>query len=334
MFVMKENQEFMTPKENSKCAKKKMLKLGCVACLAFACIFAAQNYVPLEFYFDPGIDGNTKFVVAHACGGLDVDGRTRNYLNVVEGVDHHYARGTRMFEIDFVFSKEGELVGTHRYEHLRGFSKGNKIEFEEYNNHLILDRFHGMTSQRLFDLIKKYPDAKFIIDTKEDDPFLVYEKLIADAQEADVDLSKNIIPFVSSPKMLEKIEKAYNFDEIMLTDCKFYFSTNEIIDLVKENKKIKYVHIFPLDFGRVDINEINKNGVRVFAHMDHNSLALALRFGCTGIFSDDITEESFAVKYRYILDSKLKEQKHEVEKFSQETLSSMLNIDVADMFDK
>ena len=32
---------------------------------------------------------------------------------------------------------------------------------------------------------------------------------------------------------------------------------------------------------------------------------LALDYGCTGIFSDDITEDSFNLKYRYILERKL-----------------------------
>ena len=303
---MKTSEVFDTPEQKSRKSGQKMLKFGCVACFAIACVFTAQNLMPLDFYVNPGIDENTKFVVAHAGGGMTIDGKTRKYLNVVEGVEHNYAHGTRMFEIDFAFSKENELVGTHRYEYLKGFSDKNRIGIEEYKNKLILDKFHGLTSERLFELMQKYPDAKFIIDTKENEPFLVYEKLIEDANSYGINLKESVIPFVSSKNMLEKIDAAYDFDEIMFTNYKSNLNTDQLLEIVKSNKKIKYLHIFPIDFSRIEVNEFNKLGIRVFAHMDNSPVFhLALDYGCTGIFSDDITEDSFNLKYRYILERKL-----------------------------
>ena len=75
------------------------------------------------------------------------------------------ATGTKERQMNL--EKENELVGTHRYEYLKEFSNKNRIGIEEYKNKLILDKFHGLTSERLFELMQKYPDAKFIIDTKE-----------------------------------------------------------------------------------------------------------------------------------------------------------------------
>lgn len=306
MEVMKTSEVFDTPEQKSRKSGQKMLKFGCVACFAIACVFTAQNLMPLDFYVNPGIDENTKFVVAHAGGGMTIDGKTRKYLNVVEGVEHNYAHGTRMFEIDFAFSKENELVGTHRYEYLKGFSDKNRIGIEEYKNKLILDKFHGLTSERLFELMQKYPDAKFIIDTKENEPFLVYEKLIEDANSCGINLKESVIPFVSSKNMLEKIDAAYDFDEIMFTNYKAKLNTKRLLEIVKGNKKINYLHIFPTDLARIEVNEFNKLGKRVFAHMDNSPVFhLALDYGCTGIFSDDITEDSFNLKYRYILERKL-----------------------------
>lgn len=299
-------ENFDTPQQKAQKSSQKILKFGCLACFAIACVFTAQNLMPLDFYVNPGIDENTKFVVAHAGGGMTIDGKTRKYLNVVEGVEHHYAHGTRMFEIDFAFSKENELVGTHRYEYLKGFSNKNRIGIEEYKNKLILDKFHGLTSERLFELMQKYPDAKFIIDTKENEPFLVYEKLIEDANAYGINLKESVIPFASSKKMLEKIEAAYDFDEIMFTNYKAKLNTDQLLEIVKGNKKINYLHIFPTDLSRIEVNEFNKLGIRVFAHMDNSPVFhLALDYGCTGIFSDDITEDSFNLKYRYILEQKL-----------------------------
>lgn len=325
---MKKNKNvngFDTPQEKIRKSNQKMIKVGCVACLTIACVFSVQNFAPLDFYVNPGIGENTKFVVAHAGGGLRVDGRMKKYLNAVEGVDHHYARGTRMFEVDFAFSKENELIGTHKYEYHTGYGKKNRISFEEYKNKLILDKFHGMTSERLFGLIQKYPDAKFIIDTKEKEPFLIYKKLIEDANSFGVDIKHNIIPFVSSKEMLNNLEEIYDFDELMFTNYKAKLDTEELLDIVKQNQKIKYLHIFPIDFSRIEVNEFNKLGIRVFAHMDHSSVFhLPLDYGCTGIFSDDITEDSFNLKYKYILDKKLVEKSPE---------NSSANIDLCELLE-
>lgn len=324
--IVKRDEEFSTPQEHSRKSKQKALKMGCVACLALVCVFAVQNLTPLDVYANPGIDEHTKFVVAHACGELKVDGKTKTYLNVVEGVDQNYAHGTRMFEIDFAFSKEGELVGTHMYEHLKGYNSVKRIPFDEYNNMLICGKFHGMTSERLFELMKKYPDARFVIDTKESDQFAIYSKLIDDANAAGVDIGKSVVPFAFSERMLEKLEQKYDFDEYMFTNYRAYYTTGKIINLIKKHPKIKYVHMFVSNFAWIEINELNKMGIRVFAHMDSNSLINALNYGCTGIFSDNITEDVFNFKYKYIFDIKLENHKSD-KTTSNLSVAEMLNID-------
>ncbi len=312
---MKKDIRFQTPQERARASRQKALKMGCVACLAFACVFAVQNMIPLDVYANPGIDANTKFVVAHACGEMEVSGVKKTYLNVVEAVDHYYAHGTRMFEVDFAFSKEGELVGTHKYEYLKGYGNSRRIPFDEYENTLICGQFHGMTSERLFELVKKYPDARFIIDTKEEDHLALYSKLIDDANAAGVDISKSVLPFIFSKSMIQGLEEKYDFEEYMFTNYKAHHSTDELVEIVENNPKIKYLHMFFTDFGFVEINEFNKRGIRVFAHMDHSTpFGLPLNYGCTGIFSDDITEESFILKYKYILDRKLEMPEDEYNK--------------------
>lgn len=320
---MKKNKMFLTPQERSRLSKKKSLKAGCIACLALVCVFAVQNLTPLDVYANPGIDENTKFVVAHACGELKVDGKTKTYLNVIEGVEKNYACGTRMFEIDFAFSKEGELVGTHMYEHLKGYNSVKRIPFDTYNNMLICGEFHGMTSERLFELMKKYPDARFIIDTKESDQFAIYSKLIDDAVSAGIDISKSVVPFAFSEAMLEKLEEKYDFDEYMFTNYRAYYTTKKIINLIKKHPKIKSVHMFVSNLAWIEVNELNKQGIRVFAHLDNNSLINALQYGCTGIFSDNITEDAFKLKYKYIFDIKLEKQQDDIPS----------NLSVAEMLD-
>ena len=57
---MKKNEQFLLPQEKVRRANQRLLKTGCVACLAIACVFTVQNLMPLDFYINPGIDENTK----------------------------------------------------------------------------------------------------------------------------------------------------------------------------------------------------------------------------------------------------------------------------------
>lgn len=265
-----------------------------------------NSLAPNNKYVNPGFDSDSSFVVAHAGGALEVDGKMKSYLNSVEGFETYHADGTKMFEYDFVFSEEGKLVGSHNYEYLSDHSAKDRITYEEFLETKIAGEFEGMTEEKLLDIIEENPDCKFILDTKEKNPTKVYERIINLANERNVDISSSILPFVSSKEMLKKINKLYDFKEIMFTNYKESYSTRDLLDILDSCDKIKYVHIFPIDFFMLDINEINKRGIRVFAHMDENNKTrTALQYGCTGIFSDDISENEFRKNHYDFMVSRL-----------------------------
>ena len=285
---------------------KKKLKICCLTLVTALISTFSANSLPKNSYYNPGINCDNSFVVAHAGGSLDIENKQRNYLNCVESFYKHYSAGTKMFEYDFVFSKDGKLVGIHKFEYHKDFSLSKRIPYTLYNNIKILNSFTGMTEDILFKIISEYSDCKFIIDTKEKEPIKIYERIIHLANIKNINISKSIIPFVSSKEMLEEIEKLYSFDEIMFTNYKKFYTTNQILEIIDSCKKIKYLHIFPIDFFRIDIDKINCKGIRVFAHMDkEDKLKIALNYGCTGIFSDNITENEFKENYYYFVLSKL-----------------------------
>lgn len=289
--------------DKQKELRKKVVIAGVIAIFAVSLSF---SLAPRKTYANPGISSSASYVVAHAGGALECDGKTLNYLNSVEGFEAYYADGTRMFEYDFVFSKEGKLVATHKFEYFDNYSFKNPIPFETYAQTKIAGKFEGMTEEKLFELIKENPDCKFIIDTKEKSETKVYERIIEIAKEKEIDISKSILPFVTSREMLDDVNKMYDFDEIMLTNYKENYNTKELLNIINSCNKIKYLHIFPTDFFKIDINEINRKGVRVFAHMDkRNTARTALDYGCTGIFSDDISENNFKEKHYDFMVSKL-----------------------------
>lgn len=299
-------------------------KIIIAAATAIFTISLTFSLAPRKTYVNSGISPSYSYVVAHAGGALEVNGKTLKYLNSVEGFQKYYADGTRMFEYDLVFSKEGKLVATHKFEYFDGYSMKNPIPYETYTQTKIAGKFEGMTEDKLFEVIEENPDCKFIIDTKEKNETNVYERIVELAKEKEVDISKSILPFVTSKEMLEDINKMYDFEEIMLTNYKKNYTTRELLHIIDSCDKIQYLHIFPVDFINIDINEINKKGIRVFAHMDkRNKARTALDYGCTGIFSDDISENEFKEKHYDFMVSKLetvkeiplprKQEKHSIE---------------------
>ena len=293
-------------KSQAEISDSKKLKVFYLTAAAVIVATTSIKLAPSDTYTNPGVDYNTNFVVAHAGGALEENGRELGYLNCLEGFYHYYAEGTRLFEFDLVFSSDGRLVGTHTYEYLDGHSMRNRIAYQDYKNTKIAGKFEGITEESLLALCKIFPECKFIIDTKEKNPTAVYYRIIDLAKQQNLDISKTILPFVSSRDMLLDLEKRYDFKEIMFTNYKNYYSTRQLLNIIKEFDKIRYVHIFPIDFFRVDIEKLNQQGVRVFAHMDkENFLRTALDSGCTGIFSDNISEKDFKENHYSFLAKKL-----------------------------
>ena len=285
-----------------------------IICLSTCVLFMASaiKFYPNSSYTNPGVEITMNYVVAHAGGAIEVDGKELTYLNCVEGFYQYYLDGTRFFEFDFVFSSDGKLVGSHCFEYLDGYSFKNRISYDEFKNTKIAGKFEGITEESLLNLCRLFPECKFIIDTKEKDEFSVYKRIVNLAEQQNLDISKAILPFVCSKEMLINLEKIYDFQEFMFTNYKNYYSTNQLLNLIGEFDKIRYVHVFPIDFFRVDIEKINQQRVRVFAHMDkENFLKTALDYGCTGIFSDNITENEFKKNHYDFMIKKLGGAKQE-----------------------
>lgn len=282
----------------------KRLKMSCFVSAAILVFNTAMHLAPQRCYTNSEVTPYSTYTIAHGGGSLRNDkGITKKYLNCVDSFYAYYEDGTRMFEYDLVFSKDGKLIGTHQYEYLKGYSLENPISYEYYVNTKIAGKYRGMTDDILFDLIKNYPDCRFLIDTKEEDHYAIYKHLIDKAEQENVDISHAIIPFISSKEMLNLLDNRYDFEEYMFTNYKEYYNTQELIDIIDSNDKIKFLHVFPIDLFRVDLGEINKKGIRVFAHMDKaNIFLIPLAYGCSGIFTDDITEDYFKEHYEdYLL---------------------------------
>jgi glycerophosphoryl diester phosphodiesterase len=56
-------------------------------------------------------------LIAHAGGALFADdGEMLTYTNSLEAIEQNYRRGHRVFEIDFLLTKDGQLAAVHDWD--------------------------------------------------------------------------------------------------------------------------------------------------------------------------------------------------------------------------
>ena len=104
--------------------------------------------------------------IAHALGGMDGN----DYLNSREGFLFMYEQGVRLFELDLSRTSDGVWVCRHNWNDSMGQWDGNgkKVLTEkEFRQSKIYGKYTPMTLEDFFLLLKDYPDAYVLIDSKQ-----------------------------------------------------------------------------------------------------------------------------------------------------------------------
>jgi len=111
------------------------------------------------------VDAYTPYgYIAHAAGGYE--GRT--YTNSLEAFEHNYARGFRVFEIDFVVLGDGTVLAAHNgLEHYYGLTKPfDQATWAEISGNKFDGKYTIMRSNEVVQLLRDHPDAYIVLDTK------------------------------------------------------------------------------------------------------------------------------------------------------------------------
>ena len=104
--------------------------------------------------------------IAHALGGLD----GREYLNCREGFLDMYRRGVRLFELDLSKTSDGVWVCRHNWNEPMGQWNGKEkkvLTEKQFKESKIYGKYTPMTLEDFFLLLKDYPDAFVMIDSKQ-----------------------------------------------------------------------------------------------------------------------------------------------------------------------
>ena len=104
--------------------------------------------------------------IAHALGGLD----GKEYLNSRESFLSMYNQGVRLFELDLSRTSDGVWVCRHNWNESMGQweGTGKKVLTERaFTSNKIYGKYTPMTLEDFFLLLKDYPDAFVMIDSKQ-----------------------------------------------------------------------------------------------------------------------------------------------------------------------
>ena len=247
--------------------------------------------------------GTTKFswsdhrTIAHALGGLD----GRDYLNSREGFLAMYQQGVRLFELDLSRTSDGVWVCRHNWKESMGQWKGSgkKVLTEkQFKNSKIYGTYTPMTLEDLLILLKDYPDAFVMLDSKQ---YSVrnYQRTIEDyadyleiAQNAGVsEVAGQLIPEIYNQVMFSGTALLYEFPAYIYSLWQEY-SLEEIQDIASfcEERGILAATV-SREYWSQEIQDIfDEKGIRVYIYTvnDPEEASYYREEGAAGVCSDSL----------------------------------------------
>ena len=238
--------------------------------------------------------------IAHALGGLD----GKEYLNSRESFLSMYNQGVRLFELDLSRTSDGVWVCRHNWNESMGQweGTGKKVLTERaFTSNKIYGKYTPMTLEDFFLLLKDYPDAFVMIDSKQ---YSVrnYQMTLEDyceyveiAQAAGAgEVLDQIIPEIYSKAMFPGTAMIYSFPSYIYSLWQEY-STEDLEEIASfcREKKIPAATIY-WKYWSDEAEEIfEKQGIHLFVYTvyDWNQALKYIAAGAEGICTDFLTTE-------------------------------------------
>ena len=239
-------------------------------------------------------------IITHALGGLD--GLT--YLNSRESFINHYDKGCRLFEVDLTKTSDGVWVCRHNWKESLGQWEGDErkvLSAEEFLNTPIYGKYTPMTLEDLLLLLKEYPDAFVMLDSKQYsvrnyqrtlEDYAEYREIAIDAGIQEV--LGQIIPEIYNSAMYSGTALLYKFPSYIYSLWQDYSITElkEIAEFCADNK-IPAVTIYK-DYWSEEIQKIfDEKEILVYIYTinDEEDAKGYLESGAKGVCTDILIDE-------------------------------------------
>lgn len=190
-------------------SKKRKQIITSLLCFMLSAFFVVTNSVLI---FNTN-ETNPTYVI-HAGGAQD----DVTYLNCQEGFLNHINQGYTLIELDFLLTKDEQVICSHLLEHT-DYSFENRPTLSEFENLTMLDKFHPITLDWLIETLEMYPDVKIVFDTKENDPSKVISAIISKCNQMQFDVYNRFIIQVYSVSNYESLQN-FGFAEFWFTNYK------------------------------------------------------------------------------------------------------------------
>ncbi len=211
-------------------------------------------------------------LIAHALGGVG----TRAYTNSLEAFTTNYARGLRVFEVDLVFARDGQLVALHDWSpgllEALGIPVPPGTELPLESTQFLGSKIHGRLTplgvRDLVGLLRSHPDAWLVTDTKTTEgPGMTgpFEALVAAAREIDPMVLDRVIPQIYNQAMLEAVKAVHPFRSWIYT---LYLSKDTDAQVVEFARRsgVRCVTLAPYRVKPGFLADLKAVGVFTFVH--------------------------------------------------------------------
>lgn len=248
-------------------------------------------------------DFNEYRLIAHAMGGVNQEKR---YTNSKEAFFEHYNKGTRVFEVDLVETKDGVIVARHDwnnylYEVLEQENEKKDeqpLTLEEFKNKKINNNLTPLTFDDILDLMLEYDDFYIVTDTKspdKDDVNRIFNKIVEEVKKKDKKLLDRIVPQIYNRDMYYVLNDIYEFNNILYTLYMDNISYNDVIEFVKNNK-VSGIVMSQERYNKEFVQNLNENNVKSYVHTinDKEKIKNYISEGVYGIYTDYIYEEEMS----------------------------------------
>ncbi|WP_431086542.1 phosphatidylinositol-specific phospholipase C/glycerophosphodiester phosphodiesterase family protein [Paenibacillus sp. 8b26] len=244
----------------------------------------------------------THRVISHAMGA--VDGLA--YTNAREAFMNNYKKGSRVFEVDLMFTSDGHLVARHEWtesfteqmqqEQAVGKEQGGKPwSYKQFKNTPIYGSYTPVDWNDVLDLLEKYPDAYVVTDTKEQDPAQIkqlFAQLTRQVQEKNPELLSRIAPQIYDEEMLRTLRSIYPYTSIIYTLYATEDTDDQIIRFVQQND----ITAVTLPENRVSgalVESLRQAGAVCYVNTinDLKDAADYEQMGVRGFYTDVLTEK-------------------------------------------
>jgi glycerophosphoryl diester phosphodiesterase len=215
-------------------------------------------------------------LIAHALGGIG----PMAYTNSLEAFTTNYARGLRVFEVDLVFARDGQLVALHDWspDLLRalGLAIPPGTELPLGSAQFLRSRIHGRLTplgiRDVLGLLRRHPDASIVTDTKvTEGPGMTrpFEALVAAAREVDPTVLDRVIPQIYNQAMLAAVKAVYPFKSWVYTLYLSKDSDAEVVEFVRRCS-VRCVTLAPYRVNPAFMASLKAAGVFTFVHTINN----------------------------------------------------------------